>query len=391
MFSSLLDHNRGYQLTFSDALLNLATGCSGRSYAKRHFEMGHRLVSFIESMPLVGAVALLVERLAYALFGARYSTLPYKDLGENQARMQKGLFEACQNHVSNVYATFKEVYDSKPKTAEKLTFTCASSDDIGPRPKMEDAKFIQETDDALLAGVFDGHGGSKVSQFAAKEFSNRFSDVLKGCNGDVAAALETLLHQIHQDVVRHSMWNTQGSTAVVTYIDKKTNEIYTATLGDSEANLYRKIGWVFSRLKSIPLSVVRDWAHDKEFKRLQAAHKRNAEHLHAKRAAGKAKKLYSRLSKGVNVSRALGDVSEAGSIRNPLVIHKPKITKTSVKKGDTLVLACDGLKDYVPEEKIVEIVGRKPQKLAGELVKEAIHSMRSDRGDNVTVVTIEVK
>ena len=254
---------------------------------------------------------------------------------------------------------------------------------------MEDAKFVKETAEYLLAGVFDGHGGSSVSRYAAEEFEKRFPVALKECDTP-CHAFEKVFHEIQQEIAKTSWWNGMGSTAVVTYVDKSTNTVYTATIGDSEANIYRSFGLrIWSKIKSVPLSVVRDWTDESERGRLEAAHGKDRVNAHFKLVQGMAKRVRSQLDHGVNVARALGDVNETGTPSTPLVIHRPKITETHIQKGDVLVLACDGLKDYVPEKQIVEIVKSKPEKLAGELVKTAIHSMPERGVDNVTVITIQ--
>jgi len=418
---SLVTHNKGYQFSYSDAFYTTLTGFSGISYASRHRELGHRFIALIEYMPLLGGAVALIERIAYVIFGARYSQIPWRkaplSVGDADSLMMKNLCKAVREHgkeTSSAYAETTAEMLNPSKSSEKLSFTFETSDEIGPRPTMEDAKFVKETDRYVLAGVFDGHGGSKVSEFAAKEFEKRFPAALKECNSPVNA-FEKVFHEIQQDIARYSNWNGMGSTAVVTYIDKETNAIYTATIGDSEANIYRETGWIRSSIKSIPLSVVRDWADPRERGRLEQVYgeqrvevhfqnlkqriedrlsklKKNEDRdaIRARLEKNINKHIRSRVERGVNTSRALGDVNEKGTHSHPVVIHKPKITQTSMKKGDTLILACDGLKDYVEEKKIVEIVKEKPEMLAAELVKTAIHSMNPGDGDNVTVIAIKV-
>ena len=106
-----------------------------------------------------------------------------------------------------------------------------------------------------------------------------------------------------------------------------------------------------------------------------------------------AKRLRSHLNGGVNVARAIGDINQTGAPGQSLVIHKPKITVNKVKPGDTLILACDGLKDYVDESKIASIVGAKDSlhpSLARRLVNAALGNMSKNGGDNVTIVAINI-
>lgn len=300
--------------------------------------------------------------------------------------------------ISSVYARVTQslFLDRKESTPLKLTHTFA--DDIGPRPTMEDAHFFQEIEQGTIVGVFDGHGGKEVSKYASEQFRARFAEVLKAHKGNAYQAFHTLIDKIHKEVARKSQWNHMGSTAVISFIDKETHQIITATLGDSEANIYRSG-------ESIPLSAVRDWTSKKDKQRLINAHGKHAENWF-KRYGDNPKHIRSHLQYGVNVSRAIGDVDETGTWANPLVIHKPKITVNKLQKGDIVVLACDGLKDYVPEQEIADIVFsswtirnicrwmfttfccQTPKTLAQTLVNHAVYT-RSAK-DNVTVIAVEV-
>ncbi len=83
----------------------------------------------------------------------------------------------------------------------------------------------------------------------------------------------------------------------------------------------------------------------------------------------------------LNVARALGDVSFAGTKEAPGVI---------LEAGDILILACDGLKDYVSEYEIIEQIAKsKPSiNLAKTLVDYAINKKESK--DNVSVLILSI-
>ncbi|BBI17369.1 hypothetical protein [Neochlamydia sp. S13] len=69
----LTDHPRKYDLSYQDIGLSLITGLSGAPYASRHWQLsnhakakhclGHRLIACIESIPLAGALAAILERI----------------------------------------------------------------------------------------------------------------------------------------------------------------------------------------------------------------------------------------------------------------------------------------------------------------------------------------
>jgi serine/threonine protein phosphatase PrpC len=172
---------------------------------------------------------------------------------------------------------------------------------------------------------------------------------------------------------------------VVCYVDKKTHHIYTATLGDSEANIYRKFD---DKLKSIPLSCIRDWSSKKDAHRASIALGRPQIAINWPKISNPKYLRFPYPFFGINVSRSIGDVLLSGSPEKPGVIHKPKITRIQVKSGDLLILACDGLKDYVSDNEIVSILKNPPPNPAKHLVNYAIDEGNSL--DNVTVLAIAI-
>ncbi|MBI5274580.1 MAG: protein serine/threonine phosphatase 2C family protein [Chlamydiales bacterium] len=325
---------------------------------------------------------------------------------EESRKMQKNFAKAIREHIEGatpgelgVYATIEESLDVVVDDTI-LTFSQQHYEALNKkyRPTMEDAHLFVEVESGMLAAVFDGHLGSIASNYAALQFKERFPAKLAECKGDVFRAFESLIDEIHSDIIdytRRDIMSSQGSTAVITFIDKTTHLAYTATLGDSESNIYRKIG---QQVKSVPLSVVRDWADQKEALRAAIA-------LHDETIATKwptitgrdifdasvpcRKDLRFPPDTGTNVSRALGDLDKTTSETGEAgVIHKPKMTVAPVKAGDILVLACDGLKDYLQEDDIVDVVATSIQtdNIAKKLVRKALTTSQ----DNITVLVIRI-
>lgn len=73
---SLEKHDKGYQFSNFDILVSPFTSC----YAERHFELansktvsqtvrwGHRLIGFVESIPILGLIVSLIERIVVSFF-----------------------------------------------------------------------------------------------------------------------------------------------------------------------------------------------------------------------------------------------------------------------------------------------------------------------------------
>lgn len=416
---SLVSHPLGYQgwpvgWPYADRHCDLAR--QSESFSRRST---HGLIAVVEYLPVIGAVASITEYVVYAIFGR--DTPPWWQDGrpasaeEAMRRMVRNQEKAIEEHYKegpwfgNPYPRHltpdpEQLVREKP---QMLHLSHHVADAQGPRDAMEDAHFYLEMGRGVLAGVFDGHGGDKVSAYASRRFQEKFPRALKQASGNVHEAFERVIHEIHREVTDHAAWNGMGSTAVVCYVDRTTHQVFTATLGDSEANIYRKAGWGWH---SIPLSCVRDFLSEKDLSRLRAIYGPFAISDWIKQVGGNAKGVRSRLEYGVNVARAIGDVDNVGEVGEDRVIHKPKITVDLLKPGDRLVLACDGLKDFVPEKDIVRIVRsyvpslfrkiinaiferffgkEEPRPLANKLVDAALERMDDRHNDNVTVLAIE--
>jgi serine/threonine protein phosphatase PrpC len=301
--------------------------------------------------------------------------------------------KAIEEHhrTSSAYATLQEalpcvdtLINPKPKTS--LSFEHFSDEAQGPRKTMEDVHFVIENDQGLFAGVFDGHGGKVIADYASSIFQKQFFEKLNANQGNVHQTFEILCDEIQNQVAKNIEWYYRvGTTAVICFIDKRTHLIYTATLGDSEANIYRKID---KQVKSIPLSCIRNWSSKKDAKRAAIALEMPEIAINWPKVS-QPKGLRFPYKDDLNVSRAFGDVHVVTQNYKTAIIHKPKITINQINPGDTLILACDGLKDYVPENEIIDNLTKdSTTNLAKKLVDYALTNKTED---NVTVIVVNVK
>ena len=206
---------------------------------------------------------------------------------------------------------------------------------------------------------------------------------------DVRLTFTSLINEIHAEVFKDTTLDRMGSTLVLCFIDPKAHLVYTATLGDSEAHIYRKVE---GQYVSIPLSCVRDWSSPKDAQR--AAQALEDPSIATRWPVAKDPKI---LRVGlVNVSRGFGDKH---MIRNDIGLsQKPKITVQEMLPDDILVLACDGLRDRKNiqlekdvENGIIQIVENNPknmENLADQLIKYALDP-ENPTFDNVSIVTIK--
>lgn len=310
-------------------------------------------------------------------------------------KMEKNLAKAKKEHG---YGGPEQL---SPINTQPLQCETGHAEAQGPRPFMEDAHFNLPLENGTLVGVLDGHGGKAVANLASMRFQALFPQILKKHEGNVHQAFEETFLTIQEEIIKQSKFNHVGSTAVICYIEKSTNRVYTATLGDSEANIYRMIN---GRCISIPLSCVRDWSSTRDEKRAAKAtqgeykvpivqfwNKFGLEPKDRRVNRKMVSLLLNNTFDGVNVSRAFGDQSNNIGRAFNAVIAKPKITILSLEPGDILVLACDGLKDYVKEDILVKCIEKFRDKTSEEISKILVElALCCSTQDNVTVLTTKI-
>lgn len=336
-------------------------------------------------------------------------------LEEKAAKMAKNAMKAIQEHrtvsdldvSSEVYASFEEVTASTQTVSyTPLKFEHSEFEAIGFRELMEDAHFYVETERGILTGICDGHGGSfemgtdgwEIASQIKTIVENKFYEKLAENHDDVHKTLMDLCKLIQETIAQEPRWYGLGSTALISFIDKTSNMIYTATVGDSEATLYREFD---GHLKAVPLSCLRNWKHKTEVKRAVEIIPDAADYYLHSSSLGPVRYPY---MGGASVSRSFGDrdlnangnelAHRTGAAMRDGIIQKPKITQQKLRQGDIIVLACDGLREQGSvveiERKIIEKLQQSDAEpnVAKRLVRYAL--VEQESGDNVTVITITV-
>lgn len=301
----------------------------------------------------------------------------------------------CQGIITEEELALFKQETPLPKKSLRITHDVDAKQ--GKRKEMEDTHLFLQGRQGTLAGIFDGHSGKRAAEYVQERVNVIFFSTLQKNKGDVRKTFMDVFDQIEQEIVQGAADKNSGTAAVLSFIHPKTNKIYTATIGDSEANIYRMVtvksnGHFQSAMRSIPLSCLRNWTSPKDRARLQLAQpERNLDD----EFQGPNHKYYARYPEdGINLSRALGD-EEVKALAptvfltpNPL-IHKPKITVEQLYPGDQVVIACDGLRDFVREDEIIRQLAVPSKSLAKQLVSYAIRDKRST--DNVSVMVLKVE
>lgn len=223
-------------------------------------------------------------------------------------------------------------------------------------------------------GVFDGHGGKKVSHylkynlpefFITKFDKNIYNDdkiFVKYAN-NVYDMLQNNLKEKHPRAVEYC-----GSTACVGIHTKENNKQYLwiINVGDSRAVLCNKEG---------------------KAKQLSTDHKPNfpEEKKRIENLGGKI--TFDGVDwrvKTLSLSRAFGDLDCC-----PYVTHLPHIFKHKISSQDKfLIIACDGLWDALTNHQVVEYIKKLQfNGFKGNFAKElADHAFEKGSYDNITVI-----
>uniref|UniRef100_A0A9J2PB69 protein-serine/threonine phosphatase n=1 Tax=Ascaris lumbricoides TaxID=6252 RepID=A0A9J2PB69_ASCLU len=279
---------------------------------------------------------------------------------------------------------------SEPVTT-KETASCAnsfykigSSCMQGWRINMEDAHThllaVPDDNKAAFFAVYDGHGGSKVSQYAGTHLHKTIATNSLYSEGKIEEAIKEGFLSLdekmkHDEEMREDM---SGTTAVVVII--KNKKIYCGNVGDSRA-----VACVSG--VADPLSFDHKPANESEARRIVAA-------------GGWVE--FNRVNGNLALSRALGDFAfkknEHKSPEEQIVTACPDVTVCDLTYDhEFIVLACDGIWDVMSNQEVVDFcrdrlaVGREPETICEELLSRCLAPDCQMGGlgcDNMTVVLV---
>ncbi|KAK6330294.1 hypothetical protein TWF730_004788 [Orbilia blumenaviensis] len=226
--------------------------------------------------------------------------------------------------------------------------------------------------------VYDGHYGPSTSTFLKSSLIpavyasllSLYKSHLPGQPPDtlVTSAISTAFTILDAELTSASApSSTQGSCALLTFHDTRHNRLFTACTGDSRSVLGKRLGSPSNtRWLSKPLSTDQNFASNpSEVARVEAEHPGEKDVI-----------MQGRLIGDLAVSRAFGNrrfkvPDELGgkSTRNkrqygilrspPYITAEPVVTVyEGLKEGDFVLLATDGLWDFLSSEDAVALVGR---------------------------------
>lgn len=304
-------------------------------------------------------------------------------------KMENNTLKAYREHGLPPPPARLPTADIPPRVYAQATM----ASDIGKRKLNEDAHFFYVDSRFCMAGIFDGHlEKGKIAAHCKEYFVPLFMEHHLATQ-NVKAAFEHTCQDLNKKV--YHAGQIGGSTLLVVVIDLLFLKAYTATLGDSEAKLYRRKD---GTVHPIPLSCIRNFGDENDKQRVL---------LYLNSYPEETKTFLDQFDKlkpgekprfmGLNVSRSVGNYDVDHSkhpprLAKPVGIH-PKIGVTDIEDGDKILLACDGLWDVVPEDEptfantVMKSHWNHPD-LAKRLVQEAL---ARNSQDNVSCVVIEIR
>jgi len=279
---------------------------------------------------------------------------------------------------------------SEPVTSKETTqysnndLLVSSSCMQGWRIHMEDAHTgylnLPTDKSASYFGVFDGHGGMKVAQYAGNNLHKLLTTQSEYDNGDVPEAIRKSFLQLDQNMLEDKEVRDElaGSTGIIVLI--KDNLIYCGNAGDSRA-----VASVGGRAVSL--------SHD---------HKPSIQAERERIISAGGWVDWNRVNGNLALSRALGDFvfkkNTKKSAEEQIVTANPDvIIKEKTDNYEFIVMACDGIWDVLTNQEVINFIrhrvanGLDPTHICEELMMRCLAPDCQNSGlgcDNMTVLLI---
>jgi serine/threonine protein phosphatase PrpC len=266
--------------------------------------------------------------------------------------------------------------------SEPLQLQISLAEDQGRRPEMEDASFHCQIPEGFLMGIFDGHGDKGlIAKKAADIFKTSFSTMAQNYPDDFKEIFKEISTLTHTSITD----NTGGTTSLVCYFDPISHRLHISNLGDGKAKLFRKKD---NTIQCFPISIHRDWVSPKDIARVRDIFDTKTFDRWIKEPNPKKRRFPCQLM-GINTSRSMGDNSMHFNGKSA-ISHTPRVTCIQCKEDDLLVMGCDGLWDFVTDQKLIDTCispfWNNPN-LAQIILNHALKTSH----DNVTVICAHAK
>jgi len=231
-------------------------------------------------------------------------------------------------------------------------------------------------------GVYDGHGGQNVAQYAGRRLHERLYRDPAFAKGEYAMALQNAFLGLDVDIrADPELANDSSGCTAITALISPDNHLYVANAGDSRAVLSTDGG------QAVALSSDHKPGNELEAQRIF-------------KAGGFVE--FGRVNGNLALSRAIGDFefkqNKLLTAEEQIVTAYPDICEQGLGPSDEfLVLACDGIWDVMSNQEVVTFIrrglaSRLPLQDVCERLMDRCLASESDLGgvgcDNMTVVIV---
>ena len=223
------------------------------------------------------------------------------------------------------------------------TMTIGSAEMQGYRRKMEDALDIRCSEGRGFLAVYDGHDGDKASAHLKEHLG---AEIMKLKDPTSESDIASVCDRVDKAILDDANMRNNGSCAVFAIVHKRIHltsnepvfEITIGNVGDSRAILVRKD----EKQGFEVLTTDHHPTLEKEKKRIHEA----GGYVKDERVDGR-----------LAVSRAFGDYSpyKTGEDKKT-VVSTPDVTRAKARKGDVLLLCCDGVFESMTNDEVVDFV-----------------------------------
>lgn len=249
--------------------------------------------------------------------------------------------------------------------------TVAMASARNARRHMEDTYLVHDPrwPERLVVGVFDGHGGTRISDALPRAFQDALSE--DDGNTDVSALFRRVNDLVRADAEAAP---DAGSTAVVAAIDTMNGDVRVGNLGDSRAIRVDPVA------AGACTQVTRDHKPSDPEEAAAIAARGHTVVVDSDDDDGGPARVC-----GLAVSRSFGDTSAGTGIAREPEVHTCSLAPTATGAYPTLVLASDGLWDELTNEQVATCVHEAPS------LADAARTLQARTShDNVMVVLVRL-
>jgi serine/threonine protein phosphatase PrpC len=247
----------------------------------------------------------------------------------------------------------------------------------GAREYMEDTFIVDPLliDDMELYAIFDGHGGTYVSEFLKQHTKDVLHELLvkRTTKPSIEDCLYICVKRLQEMLDKQKAMGV-GSTAIIGIRHK--NMMYIANVGDCRAIVDNQ-GVAFRVTHDHKPNVVREFARIQEMGGFVTTYPNDV----------------ARVNGMLAISRSLGDLH-----LTPYVRWEPEVSTFPITQHNKMmVLASDGIWDTLNDQDVIDVIQQTMKNMQAETLQEQLNicarncimlAQQRGSGDNITIIII---